>query len=81
MIELVIDHDGVNWNAKNEVLSVSSPTLDGLDLALEEQMRNKGLVKKGDKKKVFMAFDNSTIPQWIRQYAQHYFNRVVEISG
>jgi len=27
-----------------------------------------------------MYFDNSTIPQWIRQYAQHYFNRIVEIE-
>lgn len=36
---------------------------------------------EGEKVEVFMAFDNSTIPQWIRQYAQHYFNRILVVDS
>jgi hypothetical protein len=81
LMEFVIRHNGKDWLVENEHLTVSAPTLDDLDKELEKRMKQKGLIKKGERSKVFMAFDNSTIPQWIRQYAQHYFNRIVEIQG
>ena len=55
--------------------------LDELDINVKNLLLNQNIIKKGEKAKLFMAFDNSTIPQWIRQYAQHYFNRIVEIEG
>ena len=81
MIEFVIRHDGMNWILSNDLLTLSAPTLDGIDTGLKQAMKARGMIKKSGKVKVFMAFDNSTIPQWMRQYAQHYFNRIVEIGG
>ena len=81
MMDFVLTHDGKKWQAKNASLSLSSSSLRSLDEKLGKMMREKGMIKKGEKTRVFMGFDNSTIPQWIRQYAQHYFNRVVEIEG
>lgn len=79
--EFTIRHDGTEWIAENGNLRVSGRTLEALDGALRRAMREKGLIAKGEKAEVFMAFDNATIPQWIRQYAQHYFNRIVELEG
>jgi hypothetical protein len=79
-IELTIRHTGQNWLADNETLSVSAPTLDELDHQLKLLLKEKNLHKEGSKTKVYMYYDNSTIPQWIRQYAQHYFNRIVEFE-
>ncbi len=81
MIELIISHDGTNWTAKNDFLSASAATLEELDINVGKLLSKNGYIEKGQKLKVFMAFDNSTIPQWIRQYAQHYFNRIVEVKG
>jgi len=81
MLEFIIRHNGRDWTAENGPLTLSSPTLEGLDQKIGDSIRANGLLPKGEKRKVFMAFDNATIPQWIRQYAQHYFNRVVEFQG
>ncbi|HDO22524.1 MAG TPA: hypothetical protein ENH38_09340 [Nitrospirae bacterium] len=81
MMDMVIRHDGKNWVVENDKLTLSAPTIDGIDEKVRTFMRQNELVKKGDKSKVRMLFDNSTIPQWIRQYGQHYFNRVIEVEG
>ena len=79
MIELLITHDGKNWWAKNDSLAVSAPSLGELDREVGRRLREEGHIEQGKKGKVLMLFDNSTLPQWIRQYAQHYFNRIVEV--
>ena len=81
MEEMVIRHEGDNWVVENSELSLSAPTLDDLDRGLGRLMKQKGMLQKGEVKEVFMAFDSSSIPQWIRQYAHHYFNRIVKIVG
>ena len=81
MVELTLTHDGHRWVARNELLAACAATLEELDSQVGRLLRQNGVLKAGEKMRVFMAFDNSTIPQWIRQYAQHYFNRVVDISG
>ena len=80
-MDFVIYHNGKDWCLKNEHFFFSSPTIDGLDQELSIAMRNSGLIKKGECQKIFMAFDNSTIPRVIRQYANHYFNRIIEFEG
>ncbi len=80
-IECVITHDGANWRALNELFSLSAPSLPELDKQVRDLLKKQGIVKRGDKANVFMAFDNSAIPAWIRPYAQHYFNRIVEVEG
>jgi hypothetical protein len=79
-IELTIRHTGQNWEVNNEYLNISAPTLEELDQQIKKLLKEKNLHKEGSKTRVFMFYDNSTIPQWIRQYAQHYFNRILEIN-
>ena len=80
-MDFVIYHDGKNWCLTNDRLTLSGPTIASLDAELIRIMREDGTVKTGERKKVRMLFDNSTLPPVIRQYAQHYFNRVLEIEG
>lgn len=80
-MDFVLHHDGANWCLKNEQLSLEASSIDLLDVDLRQTMRDRGLIRSGEKKKVRMLFDNSTLPPVIRQYAQHYFNRVLEITG
>jgi hypothetical protein len=79
-IQLTIRHNGHNWLADNDSLSVSAPTLDKLDHQLKILLKKRKIHKEGTKTRIIMFYDNSTIPQWIRQYAQHYFNRILEIE-
>ena len=81
MIELTINHDGVNWVARNDVLSAEAASLKELDNDLKELLKERGDLKKGEKLDMFMAFDNTTLPVWMRQYAQHYFNRMVRVEN
>lgn len=80
-IEFSIIHNGSDWVIENQYLTLSSRTIEGLDIKVRALLRDRGLVQKGETAKVLMAFDNTTIPQWIRQYAQHYFNRIILVEG
>ena len=79
-IEVTIRYTGQNWLIENKDFSLSAPTLDDLDRRLKTVLKKKELHKEGMKTRVFMYFDNATIPQWIRQYGQHYFNRIIELD-
>ena len=81
MIELIVSHDGKNWIARNDALSAEASTIEGLDNELRRLVKEKGYVKPGKPLDLFMAFDNSTIPQWMRQYGQHYFNRIIKVQA
>ena len=81
MIELIISHNGKNWIGKNDFLLVEASTLEELDNELRNLLKQKGSLEKGKRIDIFMAFDNSTIPTWIRQYGQHYFNRIVRLEN
>lgn len=80
-MDFVIHHDGTDWCLRNEQIRLSAPDLSLLDERLRLVMRERGLIRTGETKKVRMMFDNATLPPVIRQYAQHYFNRVLEIEG
>ena len=81
MIELIVTHNGKNWIAKNDVLCAEAPTLEKLDNELKKQVKEKGYFEKSKKLELFMAFDNATIPKWMRQYGQHYFNRIIQFEN
>jgi hypothetical protein len=80
-IDFTIKYSDNNWIVENDSLRSSAPTLDELDINIKNLLLAKKILIKGEKAKLFMAFDCSTIPQWIRQYTQHYFNRIVEVEG
>lgn len=81
MIELIISHNGKNWTAKNDLLFAEASTLEKLDSELEREVKQKGFLEKTEEVDLFMTFDNSIIPQWIRQYSQHYFNRIIRLRN
>ncbi len=78
-IECVLRHDGINWLVDGGSLQARGRTLEELDAAVAERLRDR--VPAGGEAKVFMTFDNTQIPEWIRQYAQHYFNREITVAG
>ncbi|RMG02497.1 MAG: hypothetical protein D6726_07420 [Nitrospirae bacterium] len=80
-MEFKIRHDGKEWVLENEEAILTSPTMDGLDQKVREYVHKRGAVKPGEKLEVKMFFQNETIPQWIRQYSQHYFNRILVVEG
>jgi len=80
MIELIVSHDGKNWIARSDLLSAEAPTLEELDNKLRKMVKEKGYLEPGKSLDLFMAFDNSTIPLWMRQYSQHYFNRIIQVG-
>lgn len=80
MIELIISHDGKYWIAENDLLYAKADTLKNLDDKLKALVKQKKLIRKNEKSALFMAFDNSNFPQWMRQYSQHYFNRILQLD-
>ncbi len=80
-LEMVLTHDGRDWVSRNDELGirVKGETLGALDSALMAALATRS--DYADRKVcVVMRFDNASIPTWIRQYASHYFNRLVELD-
>ena len=78
-IECILRHDGQEWVATSADIEARGRTLNELDEAVATSLREMGAC--GGRTRVLMTFDNSQIPQWIRQYAQHYFNREIIVGG
>jgi len=78
MVECVLRHEGGDWVASGG-LEARGRTLEELDAAVAARLS--GTIPQGEDAKVFMTFDNSQIPEWIRQYTQHYFNREITVGG
>ena len=76
-IDMVLSHDGTNWTASNDSVSLQAESLEALDRLVEQSLRDQ--LDVHDRLDVFMAFDNEVIPQWIRPYMNHYFNRIIEL--
>ncbi len=70
-------HDGKRWLARNGTIEASGSTLEELDENLKALIISNDKYKHATSVTVFMGFDYSTIPTWIRQYHTHYFNRYV----
>jgi hypothetical protein len=80
MIELSVLHDGRFWIARSESISLKAESLDELDRAVASVVRANAGPGACGCRQVRMFFDHSVIPQWIRQYSNHYFNRVVRVD-
>ena len=81
MVELSLSHDGEFWIATNESLRARARTLAALDREVARRIGEiGGFASVEDTLEVRMVFDRSVIPEWIRQYSGHYFNRVVKME-
>ncbi|WP_457572443.1 DUF5395 family protein [Desulfovulcanus sp.] len=76
--DMTITHDGRNWIAWNDKFRVTASSLEELDNGIRARYREMD-DQQPKPKQVFMAFDNSVIPSWIRPFANYYFNRIIEI--
>ncbi len=65
---------GNEWTAENGEITAKGSSLVELDRNLELELKKAGY--KG-RVEVLMKFDYSTIPNWMRQFHPHYFNRTV----
>lgn len=80
-IEATIIDDGKSWIVRYGDLTATGETLQKLDDDFAKALRESGKFACGSKVKVFMGYNfSSTIPTWMRQYAYHYFNRVVTLD-
>lgn len=75
-IEMLLEHDGINWMVSHADIRVAAASLDELDRKLEQQLASR---LSGNKKlNVLMTSNNEMIPEWMRPYMNHYFNRILE---
>jgi len=80
MVDFRLVHDGADWVADDGEITVRGRSLPDLDAALAAQLRGHPDRTSDGTLDVRMTFDNSVIPQWMRQYSNHYFNRVVTLQ-
>jgi len=80
MLEFSLIHDGRHWIAERESTQAKGETLPELDKNLLAILKNRAPKTNKKQIKVRMTFDNRVIPEWIRQYSNHYFNRIVTLD-
>lgn len=78
LIEMTLGHDGRDWVLSNEDLVVSAQSLDELDKKLEKALQNR-LQEEQSLEVHMMSNNDEMIPEWIKPYMDHYFNRVLEL--
>jgi hypothetical protein len=80
MVELSLVHDGRFWIATGESWNARGETLEELDRAVGKIAREREKPDGDRCLEVRMTFDNTVIPEWIRQYSNHYFNRLITVD-
>lgn len=80
MLDFRLVHDGKNWLAACGDIAAKGDSLSDLDRNLQKELVRRELTKGLSEYKVRMTFDNKCMPPFMRQYANHYFNRVVHFT-
>jgi hypothetical protein len=81
MIEFIVSHDGEHWIAEKGNLRAEARTLAHLDQEVKRLLKEEGALQDGETLEILMAFDTGSIPRWLHQYQQHYFNRILRVNG
>ncbi len=76
-IEMTIDHDGHSWILSGNGLTIMAEKLEEMDRKLEAALRSR--LESEGRLNVFMRSNNEVIPEWMRPYMNHYFNRCLEL--
>jgi hypothetical protein len=79
-VDLVLVHDGRHWIGSGDAFAARGESLADLDEAVCRELRASGDYARGARVTVFMGFDFDTIPTWLRQYHNHYFNRYITLE-
>jgi hypothetical protein len=80
VLDFRIVHDGSFWVAENESFAARGRTLEELDRELLSAIRKNRRIEDHEQIRIRMTFDGSSLPEWIRQYSSHYFNRIVTLK-
>lgn len=73
-IDVSLTTRGARWVASWKAETWSAPSLDALDAAVRARFAGRDEVRH-----VRMCFDRTALPEAVRQYAPHYFDRVIEV--
>jgi len=80
-VDVVFFSDGIRWitdlNGEGRLVA---DDLDKLDEMVKASFSRFLQAKEGDTVIATYRFDNSVMPEWLRQYSDHYFNRVIEFK-
>lgn len=79
-VELKLVHDGSHWIVSNAEFTASGDTFEALDTNLGEVLKSSGKYPEGGQVSIFMGYDFDTFPTWLRQYHNHYFNRLLKLT-
>ncbi|PIE73865.1 MAG: hypothetical protein CSA20_00675 [Deltaproteobacteria bacterium] len=77
IIEMTIDHDGQNWILYDQNIRIAAKKLEEMDRKLETAMKSRW--EREGRLHVLMRTDNTIIPEWMRPFMNHYFNRQLEL--
>ena len=81
MIEFIVSHNGEQWIAEKGELRAEARSLAHLDQEVKRLLTEEGTLRAGAMLDILMAFDTASIPRWLHQYQQHYFNRILRVNG
>ncbi len=76
-LELTVTVRDQQWAAEGPGVRAQAKTLAELEDQVERQIRESGKFPAGSKVDVLMATDRGLMPEWMRPYQSHYFNRVI----
>jgi len=68
------------WLAERDGKRITATSLEELDSLISVDIRQEFIDHKGQNLNIRMYFDQSEIPEWMRQYANHYFNRHIRLT-
>lgn len=78
VLELVLEHDGHDWQVHGKNLFAHAASLAELDRALIRALSANGDLTGSIT--VNMRFNRASLPGWTRQYMPHYFNRTITLT-
>jgi len=76
-IEMMLDHDGQDWIVSGGDLRIAAKELDDIDRQLETALQPR--LAKDKRIDVIMTSNDEMIPEWMRPFMNHYFNRHLEL--
>ena len=80
LVDLHLIHDGHAWIAHNDDVAATGSTLESLDRNLVADIAERIGSSRDRIITLRMHFDLTAIPQWMRQYSNHYFNRIITVE-
>jgi hypothetical protein len=76
-LEVILKRDGPRWVACGDGFTVAAAGISEIDEAIRREIVESGRFPAGTAVEVFLACDRGVIPDWMRPYHSHYFNRTI----